>query len=200
VRYTVWSRGRLIGETDLGYIRIINKARSGSFHPNAEGERLMPVIASVSPAMRAYLHRDAVDALGDPIVQPALRRSKLFADLAEALENLRSLDLELRREDGSVVPTSDIGIQDTQQLLELAALHDDGVEAGNGEADDDHVEAAERYPQLGYGVMHDAEPSEQELGGRVDDPCTEWTPDDLQEPQFPRYQIHVLLLRDDAIA
>jgi hypothetical protein len=200
VRYTVWSRGRLIGETDLGYIRIINKCRSGSFHSNTEGERLMPVIASVLPAMRAYLHRDAVDALGDPLVQPALYGSKLFADLAEAFENLRSLDLELRREDGSVVPTSDIGIQDTQQLLELAHLDDDGAEAGNGDADDDQFETTERYPQLGYGVMHDAEPSEQTLGERVTAPCSAWTPDDLQEPQFPRYQIHVLLLRDDAIA
>jgi hypothetical protein len=200
VRYTVWSRGRLIGDTDLGYIRIINKARSGSFHPNAEGERVMPVIASVLPAMRAYLHRDAVDALGDPIVQPALQGSKLFADLAEAFENLRSLDLELRREDGSVVPTSDIGIQDTQQLLEFAALDDGGVEAANGDADADHFEATERYPQLGYGGMDDAEPSEQALGERVNDLCSAWTPDDLQEPQFPRYQIHVLLLHDDAIA
>ena len=187
MRYTVWSRGRLIGETDLGFVRIINDLRSGWFHPNIEGERVMPVIASVLPAMRAYLHRDVVDAQGDSIVQPALHGSTLFADLAEAFQHLSSLDLELRREDGSVVPTSDIGIQDTHQVLELADL------------DADLFESDERDDALEADVMPDEEVSEQLFGAEVDDLFTEWTPDELEEPQFPRYQIHVFLVHDDAI-
>jgi hypothetical protein len=200
VRYTVWSRGRLIGETDLGFIRLINQSRSGWFHPNPEGERSMSVIASVLPAMRAYLHRDAVDAQGDSFVQPALHGSTLFADLAEAFQHLRSLDLELRREDGTVVPTSDIGIQDTQQLLELAALNDDD-DAGNWDADDDLFEATERDLQREADVEPDAEVTEQELEACVEGPFTEseWTANDLEEPPHPRYQIHVMLLHDDAI-
>jgi hypothetical protein len=199
VRYTVWSRGRLIGDTDLGFIRVIDQARSGYFHPNVEGERLMPVIASVLPAMRAYLHRNAVDAQGDSLVQPAMHGSTAFADLAEAFQHLHSLELELRREDGSVVPTSDIGIQDTQQLVELAEMDDDDVDAAIWDADDELVETTEQDLQLEADVMHDAEVIEEALGAGVDDRAPDWMPDDLQEPRFPRYQIHVLLLHDDAI-
>jgi hypothetical protein len=205
VRYTVWSRGRLIGETDLGFIRLINQSRSGWFHPNTEGERSMPVIASVLPAMRAYLHRDAVDAQGDSLVQPALHGSTLFADLAEAFQHLRSLDLELRREDGTVVPTSDIGIQDTHQLVELPALDDeddeDDVDAANWDADDELFEATGRDLQLEADIEADAELIEQALEACAEGPFTEaeWRADDLEEPQHPRYQIHVMLLQDDAI-
>jgi hypothetical protein len=209
VRYTVWSRGRLIGETDLGFIRVINQCRSGWFHPNGEGERVMPVIASVLPAMRAYLHRDAVDALGGAIVQPALHGSTLFADLAEAFQHLQSLDLELRREDGSVVPTSDIGIQDTQQLLELAAedldldddlcLDDDLGLDEDLDLDDDLVETTEDELRREGDLQLNAELTEEALGACVDELFTDWTPDDLEEPEFPRYQIHVFLLHDDAI-
>jgi hypothetical protein len=189
VRYTVWSRGRPIGETDLGFRRLINESRSGWFHPNAEGERLMPVIASVLPAMRAYLHRDAVDAQGDSLVQPGLHGSTLFADLAEAFQHLISLDLELRREDGSVVPASDIGIQDTEQLIELAALDDDDeeVDAGDWDLDDDPLETDEYDLQLEMDVMRDLELIEEALGARADDSCPDWAPDDLEEPQRPRY-------------
>jgi hypothetical protein len=185
VFYTVWSRGCLIGETDLGFARIINRFRSGWFHPNAEGERLMPIVASTLPAMRAYLHRDAVDAEGGPITRPELRGSTLFADLAEAFQHLSSLDLEVRRQDGTVVPTDDIGIQDSQQLLEL--IHeaeedfDDLVEDGL----DDLIDA-------GFDDLVDEwEPDERTQG--------QWTPAEDEDPQRPRYQIHLSLVRDDAI-
>jgi hypothetical protein len=172
VRYTVWSRGRLIGDTDLGFIRVISQARSGWFHPNGEGERLMPVIASVLPAMRAYLHRNAVDAQAQSLMRPAMHGSTEYADLADAFQHLHSLGLELRRDDGSIVPTSDIGIQDTEQLIELVEVEDDDVDAESWDADDELV---------------------------AEDSTTDWMPEDLQEPDFPRYQIHVQLLREDAI-
>jgi hypothetical protein len=200
VLYTVWSRGRLIGESDLGFMRISNRSRSGWFHPNAEGERSMSVIASVLPAMRAYLHRDAVDAQGNSLVQPALQGSELFADLAEAFQHLRSLELELRREDGSVVPTADIGIQDMQQLLEFFPVELDEIEACNPEIDDEIHETTDRDLPFEADVRSDAGVIEEALASHVDELVTGWTPDDLEEPQFPRYQIHVLLLKDDASA
>jgi hypothetical protein len=137
VRYTVWSRGRSLGDTDLGFHPIIERCRSGWFHPNADGERLMPVFVALLPAMRAYLHRDAADSAGNRIVQPALAGSSLFADLAEAFQHLSSLDLELRREDGSVVPTSSIGIQDVQHLLALSATDLENDPADPDEHDED---------------------------------------------------------------
>jgi hypothetical protein len=198
VRYTVWSRGRLIGETDLGFFRLIEQSRSGWFHPNADGEKVMPVIASVLPAMRAYLHRDKVDAAGDPLVHPAMYGSTAFADLAEAFQHLSSLELELRREDGSVVPTSEIGIQDTEQLLALADELDDDVGPVSWDADDELLELTECDLQLEADMMHDVDLVEDALG-RIDEPSVDWSPEDLEEHRFPRYQIHVLLHDGDAI-
>jgi hypothetical protein len=196
--YTVWSRGRLIGETDLAFIRIFNRSRSGWFHPTPEGERSMSVIASVLPAMRAYLHRDAVDAQGNSLVQPALHGSELFADLAEAFQHLRALDLELRREDGTVVPTADIGVQDTQQLLEFSPVERDEIETFGPDADDELFEMTERDLPFDADALSD-DPVEEVRDPRLDDLVTEWMPDDLEPPPLPRYQIHVLLLEDDAI-
>jgi hypothetical protein len=199
VRYTVWSRGRLIGDTDLGFIRLVDQARSGWFYPNADGERVMPTIAAVLPAMRAYLHRDAVDAQGDSFVHPAMYGSTTFADLAEAFQHLRSLDLELRREDGSVVPTSDVGIQDTQQLLELAHQDDDDLGAASWDAVDEVLERAEGDSQLDADIMHDLDLFAPGFEADYDDPATDWMPNDADNLQYPRYQIHVQLLRGDAI-
>jgi hypothetical protein len=199
VTYTVWSRGRLIGETDLGFIRVFERLRSGWFHPNTEGGRSMSVIASVLPAMQAYLLRDTVDAQGHSPVKPALYGSELFADLAEAFQHLLSLDLELRGEDGSVIPTSDIGIQDTQQLREFFPVELEDIDAFDPCADDEIFEATDGDLEFDADVTSDAELIEQALDSRVDDLVTEWTPDDLEEPPLPRYQIHVLLLEDDGI-
>ena len=178
--YTVWSRGRQIGETDLGFLRIVEQFASGWFHPNADGERVMAMIASPSPVMRAYMHREAVDASGEGFVLPELKGSTLFADLAEAFQHLQALDLELRREDGSVVPTSDVGFQDTHQLLALAA---EEMEEREGEHEDE--------------AGDDEDDEEDRLGddGSWDDISAEWTPDEFDAPRYPRYQIHVELLR-----
>jgi hypothetical protein len=204
--YTVWSRGRLIGETDLGFRPLIESLRSGWFHPSPEGERLMPMVASVTPAMRAYLHRDKVDASGNGFVQPELEGSTLFADLAEAFQHLLSFELELRREDGSVVPTSDIGLQDTHQLIafaEEAAAEDgeeesaalEGLEVGDHPTDWlEDVELFDTDPMRGGEAVEDA------IGGWADDISTAtWAPEEFDQPEFPRYQIHVQLLRGDAI-
>ena len=193
MRYTVWCRRRLIGETDLGFVRVVNQVRSGWFYPNAEGERVMPIVESALPAMREYLHRNAVDAAGNSLVQPATYESTEFADVAEAFQHLSSLDLELRREDGSVVPTSHIGIQDTEALLGLAGeAEEEEMNAASWSADDEPIEDDADI----VGCMSDA--AEPELDD-IAEPGMDWMPVGIQEPPYPGYQIHVLLLEDDAI-
>jgi hypothetical protein len=134
----------------------------------------MPIVASVLPAIRAYLRRDAVDAEGAAITEPARHRSTLFADLAEAFQHLGALDLELRRDDGAVIPTLDIDLHDTHQLLELANEVDDRVDDSSDECDASECDASEWEAH-------------------------EWSPDELEEPPRPRYQIHLTLLDDEAI-
>jgi hypothetical protein len=197
--YTVWSRQRLIGETDLGFHRIVDRARSGWFRPNAEGERLMPAIAATLPAMRAYLHRDAVDASGDPLVPAALLGSTLFADLAESFQHLSALELEIRREDGSVVPTSDIGLQDTRQLLELGRVAEADEDLLDWDADDELFAVEELDRESGDCANEEVELTNAAWGELVSESSLAWTPDVPEGPETERYQIHVLLIDDRSI-
>lgn len=119
MRYTIWSRGRLIGATDLAFTCRDDLARGGWFHPNADGRRIMPVVASLLPAIRSYLEHDASMPTEAPEL-PDLPGSPQLADLREAFHRVATLDLELRDASGAVVPTTSIGIQDTHVLLELA--------------------------------------------------------------------------------
>ena len=107
VRYTLWSRGRLLGETDLGFIYRENGYRCGWFHPNELGDRLMPAATGVAPAMRvAYL------------IGPD---ANMDADVRSAADHEDALALELRMPNGAVIETESIAIVDTHYLLSIPA-------------------------------------------------------------------------------
>ena len=190
--YTISSRGRPIGTTELDFVRFDGTARSGWFHPNAFGEGLMPTVETVLPAIRALLDRKMDGEDGRPLMQESLRRSSEFADYAEALHRAGAMELTLHRPDGTLVPTSLIGLQDTHQLLELA-------DEQEGRPLSDVLDGTEEW-------MRELE---SELEGSDDclesvdelfDCCTDegWSPDE-EQIEFPRYQVHVLLSEENAI-
>jgi hypothetical protein len=194
VRYTVASRGRPIGHTELAFTPIGGPSRSGWLHPNEEGERVLPSVASPLPAMRAFLHRDVRDADGRPIVRQELLKSTLFADLAEALHRVEALELTLHDERGALIPTSLIGIQDTKQLIELSEESD---------APFDETEEWENAP-----LMDEMEDSDLPWFDEVD--LEEAVARDLADAEdrwafqaivdsLPRYQIHVVPLEGSVV-
>ena len=190
VNYTVSSRGQPIGTTDLGFHRLGGRSRSGWFHPNGEGEKLMPRIASVLPAMRAWFLRDVQGEDGKSIVQQEYLDSDLFADLAEKLQHTAALELTVHREDGALVPTTTIGIQDMVQLRELAQweiarmdAEEDAAGWQPDEAQAAELEAGDEIDPDVFAVIIDAETGESER----------LTLDDIDVPPCPRYQIHVML-------
>lgn len=104
-QYTLWSRGRMIGVTDLGFVYRERGWRFGWFHPNELGERLMPAATGVAPAMRA-----------DFMIGPD---STLHADILAAVDAEQALELELRGPNGDRIETEDIGIADTHYLASI---------------------------------------------------------------------------------
>lgn len=118
------SRGEAIGTTDLGFVRVLPDSRMGWFQPNEAGHRVMPDITSVIPAMRAFKRSDGRPGRDGPIPWAELVTSTDYADLTEAMHRVGALDLSVHREDGTVIPTGYVGIQDTEQLLELARIDD----------------------------------------------------------------------------
>ncbi|GLC26929.1 hypothetical protein [Roseisolibacter agri] len=174
MRYTISSGGVTIGETDLGFVRSAVRIRAGWFHPNAEGERLLPRLLPPL-ALRAHLDRDAWKG-----------------GLAASAHHADAHPLVLHREDGSVVPTRMLGIQDTVELLAAAEAEEARRESlpwtpEHDEDDDD----------LGP-VAIALDDDEALLDGDPADLDVEWAPD--EEPiEQPRYQIILELVDDGAI-
>ncbi len=163
--YTIFSHGRALGTTDLGFIYRPGGFRCGWLHPTPLGERYLPIAAGVAPAMRAeYL-------LGP---DPALH-----ADVLAANDQAEGLALELRREDGVLVETSDIGVVDTHYLLSVAAVAAQEDEDWELSAEDE-AEIAELVPEL------KEEPWEASVA--------------QEEPtELPRYQLQVQLIYPAAV-
>lgn len=126
--YTLWSRGRLIGQSTLGYERAAPGLLAGDFEPSPLGEKLMPVITGVAPALRSLYRvmddvRPSADEQADghsPLEYPAaIRRTTEYADAVSLDDELQSLALELRGPDGAVIPTESIAVNDTEYLVSL---------------------------------------------------------------------------------
>lgn len=105
MQYTLWSRGRCLGQTDLGFVYRENGYRCGWFHPNDVGERLMPDATGVAPAMRTEF------TIGPD--------ETLHADVLAAIDAEEALELELRGPHGMRIETESIGIIDTHYLLSI---------------------------------------------------------------------------------
>jgi len=121
--YTVWSHGRQIGETDLGFAFRHNGLRCGWLHPTALGDRLIPMATGVAPALR--------------MVYTIGRDPTAHADLCSAVDQEKALELELRAPNGAVIATEDIGVIDTHYLMSLAEYghHDDDILDADPEAE-----------------------------------------------------------------
>ncbi len=103
--YTLWSCGRLLGETDLGFVYREDGVRCGWLYPTPLGERLMPVATGVAPALRTlYTMESDVSARGD---------------VASAVDEEEALALQLRGPSDNVLPTESIWVVDTHYLLSI---------------------------------------------------------------------------------
>jgi hypothetical protein len=176
----------------------------GWFHPSAEGEALMPEV--VVPLIGNYIR---LSQQGSSASQPlTIEESARLGEYEKALDRVGALELELRRDDGSLIPTESVAIQDVEQLLECYEdddetwmddmedafdFDDDESEAwkrgGDDSVEDEGVRALQRD------IEHDAKLISEWIEERSRE--HEWTPED-DEP-LPRYQIWVLLSDPSAV-
>src|SRR5690242_16968702 len=93
VQYTVRSKGRPIGVTDLGFVCTDVHHRMGWFYPNEYAKRVMPHISAVLPALRAS--RGTYDGVSFTL-DPGILNAK--EPYVEALRRVDALELTLHRE------------------------------------------------------------------------------------------------------
>ena len=198
MQYTVWSGKRQIGVTDLGFRYRAGGSRTGWFYPSAIGEPLMDEI--VDPLIGNFLRRSR--SWGEPLTSDDLDRCRAYE---KACARAASWDLRLRRPDGTLVPTTSVGIRDVEALL--ACYPDE--ETWEDELEDafdfdgDPSEAWKRNPEyfdedtaaLRQSIEHDLEIISEWM--EEDEENDQWTPED--DTPLPRYQIFVLLSDPNAV-
>jgi len=198
--YTVWSHGRLLGETELAYTRWMPKLRGGDFFPTEFGETLMPIATGGPVAMKELVKamRDAHCGSDDTPASPRGRRATTpqitaaEAELESAVKRRDALALELRRPDGSIVPTEDIDIRDTERFWNIEQ-DDDDLGFGDDDIDDAFNDETEDESEIELAILHDLEIINEIRAARG------FVPDEPWGHEFPRYQILLRLLDDAAI-
>lgn len=193
--YTVWSRGRLLGESDLDYERVFPDSRFGDFIPTEHGEKLMPIVTGLS---RTLLERSrSRDKWRETPVSDrhdCMRCTTEYGDTKAAEDQFEALELELRGPHGSVIPTSSIGIQDTELLLQWG-------EVGRGECDFTDVMTEQLSTEELSEIERETAALEEwfhELE-HLDLDREPWETGDWKERPVQRYQIHVMLIDEWSI-
>jgi hypothetical protein len=131
--YTLWSRGRLLGETDLGFVQVYSNMRMGWFHPSPQGETLMSVLTGTGPALKKVgrLMRSPVRAAmrkpsdhDDGEWPRDIRATTAYADLVSSVDELEAMELELRDPEGMRVESEHVGIDDIEFKLSFISKRD----------------------------------------------------------------------------
>jgi hypothetical protein len=198
--YTLWSRDRLLGDTELDYARIDPKSCMGDFIPTEFGESLMPIITGVSSALidLSRKSREIRREVRSPTTASEhiemLRQTTAYADSKAVQDQCEALELVLRGPDGVVIPTESIGIQDTEFLLALAEEAVDEFESDvilpDG-ADSERLAEIEHEAAILDEVCDELDDPEDDFEAAVSEP---W-----DEPTFPRYQIQIRLVDEWSI-
>ena len=178
--YTIWSHGRLVGETDLGFEYGSGNFRAGNFFPTEFGETLMPIIAEPRRLM-ARMARTVEDGPIDPAADTEWLAYEAATDRESALE------LELRDPSGTVISTEDIGIRDSHLLEELYPI--DELEFGD-EPFDPELEAS---MDLDLALTHEWQPDDDSDDSTFD------AFDEHEEELLSRYHVVVFFPEDSAI-
>lgn len=175
--YRVFCNDRLVGETDLDYIANTPEHKMGDFEATEYGEQIIPVLMAPRRAVCAHASMDEIERL---------------------YTKREQVRLELRAPDGCVVHADHIEITDLEWLISLSSDIEDDWQA------DLALAKAELALEL--------EPPEDEEGEQLDVIPPEWLDDESDElfdefdvpdieqgdpnsppPNFPRYQIQVMI-------
>lgn len=173
--YTLWSRGRLLGRTDLGFIDRSNSSRMGWFYPEDGVQDLLDIATGVSPAMVAI---GAAENDAD--------REQAEADVQAAIDRCDALELEMRGPKGQVIETEDIGLRDTAWLMSLGEQRMEEDEAWYASLSD------EERAEFDESIEHDLAIILEQMESSEDEP---WRPEP-PESEYPRYQLLIRLVDD----
>jgi hypothetical protein len=128
MRYTLWQRDVLVGETDFG-LGARGGSRAGVFHPAPSGMAVLPALTAMAPALfelgqameRLPLSDQEIERDVDGAVE-ALTNSPEGKKMLRAAEQIA--ELELRDPSGKRIPFESILLSDVYEMRGIGAeLH-----------------------------------------------------------------------------
>jgi hypothetical protein len=158
MRYTLWSRGRTLGYTELDLPHVDGCIRMGFIEPTDDGVRFLPDAIGVSAAAGALANaaRRAARGHDDAITE--------FADFRAACDRREALNLELRDETGVLLEYEWIQVND---IDEGAWIEDDA--ADDDDLDHEWLQQFEQDvdpdPECQAAIEHDVGLMDAELDG-----------------------------------
>ena len=201
--YTVVSRGRVLGTTELEYARWRERFRGGNFSPAADAASLMEIAVGVSPACftlsKRISHADRDPDWRSPVIVAGASRIEAtteYADFVSACDREGKIELELHGPDGSLIETEWIALQDTELLLSLAA-GDLSEPDWSDESWNHEFETPIDMRDIDDDDDDDDDDLIAEPGLWDEEFDVEWA--DEPDTAFPRYQIFVGLVDDAAV-
>jgi hypothetical protein len=207
VRYTLWSHGRLLGESELDYPVDVPCHRVGDFTPTDAGERLMPTLAAanrVAVAMEAIAREWRLERLSDEhndneqSFADHSRRAGVECDLAEVEARQRALALELRDEAGELIETESIEVRDNDLVHSMVEDRfpnaEEFCETTSFESVADPMEMSFEIPEGSFVGLDDDDALLEEMERELALEALEEEELEIRWASgFPRYQIHVVL-------
>lgn len=187
MRYSLLSRGRTLGYTELDLPHVDDCIRMGLIEPTDDGVRFLPDATGVSAAAGALANaaRRAARGHGDAITE--------FADFRAACDRREALNLELRDEMGVLLQYEWIQVND---IDDQAWIEDDA--ADDEDLDPEWLkqfeEGGERDPECQAAVEHDVELMDADLDPDDWDGASAWGTADERWDRF-RYHLMVRLPR-----
>jgi hypothetical protein len=126
--YTLWSRGRLLGESELQAMQSFEHVMFGWFLPTSDGERTLDVLTGGRVALHKLnrMLRNPMREMMRPKDRPKgqwpedIRRTTAYADYVALEDEVAAMHLELRGPDGKAIDCEDITVQDTEFTMALA--------------------------------------------------------------------------------
>ena len=128
MRYTLWQRDVLIGETDFSLGRLPGGRRAGVFHPAPSGMSVLPALTAMAPALfalgeaieRLPLSEEEMERDPEGAVD-AFERSPEGRRILAAAEQMA--DLELRDGSGHPIPFESILVTDLHEMASIGVEH-----------------------------------------------------------------------------
>lgn len=114
--YELWAGDVRVGRSKLDFLHLSAVTFSGEFTAEPAQEAAVAAVAINIDCVASWMQRDTRNSAGEFIVRPEFRHSRLFTTIGETLERQFDPSLQLRRADGTVIPTRHIAIRDVEQL------------------------------------------------------------------------------------